>query len=278
MPLYASGGSGSSQLSSYTLANRPSAASMSGQAIIVSDVGINGSIWYSNGSKWIHESPIIYQLDSSGWLSPSLAAANAATYSQTGTTITVTSTAHALNSLSNGCKVFLNIASGLATAGWYDNFTFVDANTFTCVSAISQSTTGTINTNLAATVVTPATKTILGGLMGLNGAIRVAVHATNLNDAGIKTLALKLAGTNYFSGTVTTGVGFFVNSRIVNNRNSESAQITQPVGNYTGGANVGRLVLAVNTANDFDHSIALTCAAANEYVRIESILIEILPN
>lgn len=34
-------------------AGRPSAAAASGQAIMVTDIGVNGSVWYSNGTTWI---------------------------------------------------------------------------------------------------------------------------------------------------------------------------------------------------------------------------------
>jgi len=34
-------------------AGRPSASAASGQAIMVTDVGVNGSIWYSNGTSWL---------------------------------------------------------------------------------------------------------------------------------------------------------------------------------------------------------------------------------
>ena len=34
-------------------AARPTAASAAGQALLVSDVGLNGSLWFSNGSNWV---------------------------------------------------------------------------------------------------------------------------------------------------------------------------------------------------------------------------------
>ena len=40
-----------------TWAARPTAASASGQAIYVTDVGVNGSVWFSNGTAWVLLSP-----------------------------------------------------------------------------------------------------------------------------------------------------------------------------------------------------------------------------
>ena len=34
-------------------AGRPAASAASGQAIMVTDIGVNGSIWYSNGTSWL---------------------------------------------------------------------------------------------------------------------------------------------------------------------------------------------------------------------------------
>jgi hypothetical protein len=60
------------------------------------------------------------------------------TYSQSGTTITVTSAAHGLT---NGQRVFFDATSGTARDGCY-NITYVDVDTFTITSAVSATTTG----------------------------------------------------------------------------------------------------------------------------------------
>lgn len=44
-------------MSTYTWANKPNPVGFRGQ-IFISDVGVDGSIWYSNGTKWLHDGPI----------------------------------------------------------------------------------------------------------------------------------------------------------------------------------------------------------------------------
>jgi hypothetical protein len=65
----------------------------------------------------------------------------AATYSQTLTTITVTSTAHGLSA---GALVYLNFTTGTATTGTYTVATAA-ANTFTVTSATSTTTSGNVS-------------------------------------------------------------------------------------------------------------------------------------
>ena len=65
----------------------------------------------------------------------------AGTYSQSGTTITVTSAAHGLT---NGYRVFFDATSGTSRDGCY-NITYVDVDTFTITSAVSATTSGNCN-------------------------------------------------------------------------------------------------------------------------------------
>ena len=64
----------------------------------------------------------------------------AATYSQTGTTITVTETAHTLFS---GQVVYLEFTSGTATSGWY-TVTVTGSDTYTVETATSATTSGNV--------------------------------------------------------------------------------------------------------------------------------------
>ena len=67
------------------------------------------------------------------------------TYSQSGTTVTVTMTAHGM---SVGQNVNLSITSGTALSGSYPVATVVDAHTFTYIAATSLTTSGNITRNL----------------------------------------------------------------------------------------------------------------------------------
>jgi len=64
-----------------------------------------------------------------------------ATYSRSGSTVTVTSTAHGL---ANGSEVILDFTSGDATDGFYTITSVADANTFTITDSASGSTTGNV--------------------------------------------------------------------------------------------------------------------------------------
>ena len=67
------------------------------------------------------------------------------TYSQSGTTVTVTMTAHGM---SVGQNVNLSITSGTGVSGNYPVATVIDANTFTYTAATSLTTSGNVTRNL----------------------------------------------------------------------------------------------------------------------------------
>jgi hypothetical protein len=273
------GQSGSSTLPEFNWATKPAAADYSGRLIRIADVGINGSLWFSDGTRWIHESPIVLQQAAKGWIVPSLAAANAATYAQTGTTITVTSAGHNIPAtVHDGKDVYLAIASGDAVAGWYSNFTRTGADTFTCKSSVSQSTSGTVNTNTAETIISPVTTTILGGVLGTNGSLRTELLFGWLGSGNSKTLRARFGSDIYYSLVVSTGSGTSAIGRSVRNRNSYLSQISQATG-ASGGGGIGvNTALAIDTSVDFDNTVALTLAAPNEFVTLESMLLEVLPS
>lgn len=267
------------QPSVFTWATKPAASAFVGQAFI-SDVGVNGSTWYSNGTTWIHEAPIVIRTKGQGWLVPSLITGDAATYSQTGTTITVTSTGHAIpNTTFNGYNVYLAIASGNATAGWFTNFTYVDANTFTCTSTVSQSTSGGITTNTAETTVTELSSTIPGGLLGLNGSIRAHLLTENISSGNSKTLRVKLGSSAFMGVSLTTTIS---NSRIINiyNRGSQSAQVSCGAVNNTGtgNSNGANTTGSIDTSTGQVLSVSLQNSAASEYVAVAGYAAEVMPS
>lgn len=226
---------------------------------------VGSNVYTSNGVNWSIASPTVLAKNTKVYLVPSLAPANAATYAQVGTTITVTSAAHNIpNTSYNGHSVYLDIGSGLAVDGFFDNFTYVDANTFTCVSSVSQTTSGIVNTNLALVTITPENTTILGGLLGNYGRLRFFGLFTNNNSGGTKSLRFSLGGqlVNFSSATgntVTSNTSYYAN------RGSELVGAAS----YSG-------IVTINTSIDFVSSVALQLSAANDYVSLESYYIEIL--
>lgn len=264
---------------SYTWATKPTASGLSGQLIRLTDVGVNGSLWFSNGTKWVHESPIVYQQAAKGWLVPSLAAANAATYSQTGTTITVTSVGHNIPATAHdGKDIYLAIASGDAAAGWFTNFTRTGVDTFTCESSVSQTTSGAVNTNTASNTLTPVTKTIFGGLMGANGSLRSELQFSWFASVNNKNIKARFGGNNYYNVNHSTSGNLWITSRTLHNKNSESLQIAQMTTTVVGGVFTTPTTTAVDTANDFNHDIQLSMTAANEFISLEYALLEVLPS
>ena len=255
----------------FTWVTKPAASTFVGE-IRVSDVGIGGSSWYSNGVSWSALAPVTILQTSKGFIVPALAAANAATYIQTGTSIAVTSTAHTMTAVHNGKSVYLAIASGLATAGWYTNFQYVDANSFTCVSSISQSTSGTVNTNLVETVITPLTTSLLGGLMGANGELDVALGATYTNSANAKTFRAYFGGSIYLNYAPTTTATLWIPTKTIQNANSESVQFFGINAMIVGGVTAGAMVKgAINTANAVPLTFSVINSTANEFIVVETI-------
>ena len=127
------------------------------------------------------------------------------TYSQSGTTVTVTMTAHGM---SVGQNVNLSVTSGTAVSGSYPVATVIDANTFTYVVATSLTTSGNITRNLFIRA--------SGNILGItdNGVGDYTINFTNpMPDAnysfsGFCTLQLSTSA----AGIVTFGNDFTMSS------------------------------------------------------------------
>ena len=256
--------------SSALLSDRPSAASFGKGEWFVSDVGLGGSKWQSDGVNWTALSPITMLQKAKGWLIPSLASANAATYSQTGTTITVTSAGHGIPATTyNGVSVYLSISSGLATAGWFTNFQYVDANSFTCESTVSQATSGAVNTNIAETTITDLTVTIPGGVMGINGQLEDITLISCTGSANNKRIKTLLGG-QVFKNSITVGAAFISQEErhILQNMGSSTKQVHLNAFAIGGGPATTNATeyRTINTAENQNLTHTVTVAAANEFL------------
>jgi len=237
-------------------------------------------MWYCDGTQLSRKGqPIALQLNGTPQIVPSLAAANAATYSQTGTTITVTSVGHNLPATDlEGGNVYLVIGSGLATTGWYTNFSRTGVDTFTCTSSVSQTTSGTVNTNNAITTITPLDYTLKGGLMGLNGIIEEITGVQVSGGANNKVYY----GFGFLSGGVSTVNGTLTTQDVrcyasVQNCNSESRQAFTAT-TVSGFGTLDYRNKTVNTAADSTHNTTVSVANASEFIAIRSRLLQINPN
>jgi hypothetical protein len=242
-----------------SIANRPSAALFGKGTWLVA----GKFMFVSDGTSFTASGPFLLHENTLGYLVPSLAAANASTYSQSGNIITVTNggvspVAHNIpDVINNGSSVYLamGVAATGATipAGWFTNFTYIDANTFSCVSATSQVGTGTVNTNLAITTLTPNAMTINGGLLGKQGSFEITVAYRNNNSGGSKTLRCSHGGTTILV-VAPTNVTVGRSTEVVWNLNSESVQ--------------GATSTTINTAVDSSLTQSIAIAAANDYMSL----------
>ncbi|MDD4242879.1 MAG: hypothetical protein PHG08_01070 [Bacilli bacterium] len=269
---------GTDTIKTLTWTEKPTAADFGKGQAWFSDIGVDGTLFFSNGTKFIPCKPIILALSQKGWLVPALASANAATYSQSETTITVSSTAHNIPAtIQDGKDIYLVIGSGAAVSGWFTNFTYIDANTFSCTSSVSQTTSGVVNTNISQVTVSELTKTIKANLLGLNGKIRVNVTASMNNSAGAKSVRVYFGGNGFITIQGTTHLSVSALGRTLANKNSLSKQVSQTIAAYGGGSSAAAVVnMSVNTAADADITLTLQAAVANDYVALESVLYELI--
>lgn len=268
---------------SFTWLNKPASASFVGQAII-SDVGINGSLWYSNGSVWVRESLITLYNTYLGIIFPSLAAANAATYSQSGATVTVNCAGHNIPAtVHNGKSVYLTPGAPSTGAqlptGLYTNFTYVDANTFTCTASASQTGTGPLNTQTSAITVTGFSVTVLGGLLGLNGFVDVYNFSMCNASAGTKRISFLYDTFSFKNPSPTSTTLAVQETHRFQNVNNVAKQIAHAVGSVgqSGPGTVTPVTSTINSNVDKNITAQVTLNTALDFITLEHVSIALQP-
>lgn len=176
-----------------------------GKQAFATDLGSQGrgAPVVSNGLNWRR---LFSQADFAGTLKHLIIGGLNATYSQTGTTVTVTWASHGLSAYEfNGASVYLVQNTGSLSSGWFTDFTYVDADTFTVTSVVSQTTSGNLGTNTAETDIPvgftfPATTGFVevGDLLSFSGLFRHKNSITN------KTAKLYLGSILVSTSTQTT--------------------------------------------------------------------------
>ena len=190
--------------------------------VFVSDAGSAGCLYWCNGTILIPEAPPLYKYAGPMLLIHSFLAANAATYSQSGNTVTITCAAHGLTAAAhNGASLYVPIGAvttGVAPsgspAGWFSNFTYIDANTFSVTATNSQTGAGLVNSNTAITEFTPANFTIPGGILGVAGKLRCSAIFGGDTTAITKT-ARQSFGVSSVAGSQFTNSGYTSISSLV---------------------------------------------------------------
>lgn len=141
-------------------------------------------------------------------------------------------------------------------------------------SAIAASVTGTLTETTLATVTLPA------GAMGANGAIRVtSVWATPGGSANAKTVRTRLggiSGAQVMAIGVTTSLSVSESTRLIQNRNSASSQVTRNSGSPgSGGSSAAPTTSAINTAVAADLVFTGQLANTGETITLESYMVEV---
>lgn len=229
-------------------------------------------------------SGIVFLNESTGYILPALITGNAATYSQTLTTVTVTSTGHNVPAtIHNGRNVYLaigTVSTGVAptgyTTGWFSNFTYVDANTFTCTATNSQSGTGAVNTTITA-ITLPLSGTLSAGALGLDGSLNLEAFISYNNSAGAKTFRCLFGGSIWTAISGTTSLSSYIR-RAIRNRGNASKQVSPALALFTGGSSgSSNSYFTVNTAADVAITHTLQSAVASDYVALDALLYTVNP-
>lgn len=218
----------------------------------------------------ISKSPYAIVKNKFSYIVPALVTGSAATFAQSGTTVTVTSAGHNIPAtVHDGAKVYVSSATstGIAIpAGWYENFarTGTGTFTFTVPDGLSQTATGTITSNISETTVDDLTYLLRGGYLGNNGKLRFTGGISCNNSAGAKTLKIKLDTAVIGTVAITTAVFGDLAQDVVTNRGAQTRQMIKSTG----------AALTVDTTANKNVTVTLQCAAASDYVALETIIVE----
>lgn len=202
-----------------------------------------------------------------------------ATYSQATTTVTVTLTAHGLTAAAdNGSSVYLTQSTGALVSGWFTNLTYVDANTFTVTSTVSQSTSGNLGTQTGE--ITVDTLTLKGRTLGPHGELNGwFLFGAGANNANAKTLRLKFGGSTVLNPSLASTLTIQSLFRL-QNRGVAAKQIgyaTSSTG-QNGSTSAGLNPYTVDTDADVTVLITMQLATATDHMKLAGYMIEAVPD
>lgn len=194
---------------------------------------------------------------------------NAATYSQTATTVTVTQTAHGFTAAADdGSSIYLTQSTGALVSGWFTNFTYLTANTFSVTSTVSQSTSGNLGTNTAE--ITVDTITLKEKLMGISGEVNGWLQATaSANNANAKTLRLKFGGQTVLNPSIASTLSIQTPFRLQNRgvTNKQAGYATSSTG-QNGSTSAAINYYTVDTQADVTVLITMQLATATDNMKL----------
>ncbi|MFD2271823.1 hypothetical protein ACFS07_13325 [Undibacterium arcticum] len=139
-------------------------------------------------------------------------------------------------------------------------------------SAVAVSVTGTL------TETTLASVTIPGGVMGLNGSLRITTLWSCTNNANNKTFNVRFGGTSICSNTSMNSSVAYIDRRVLHNRNSLISQVAMPGANGgSGNSTVALVTMTKDTSVDQLLTITMALANTGDTVTLESYTVEVLP-
>ena len=173
-----------------------------------------------------------------------------------------------------------NVVSGVAVGAWY--LASMSAGNIIQLAGAPATTAGAYTQTTAA--VTFSTVTVPGGVMGANGGLRVSQMYANTGSANNKVIQSMFAGylfaaNNTFAGGITA-YGYVSTIR---NLGSEGAQLRTNTFNDVGTTSSATAIAfsqidtSVSRAVLFTGSMSATAVAANEYLALMGVTVEVLP-
>jgi len=245
---------------SVTFSTLPTAGSgYTGQTRFVTDVGVGGTLFVCDGTSWrpMSSQVVVCRIPSRIYWGG--ATGGTATYSQTGTTVTVTTGgAHNFTAARhNGFEIYLTQSTGSLLTGWFSNFTYINATSFSVTSTVSQSTSGNLGTSISAlTIATSAS--LPANLVAAGAYLIYDANVEMVNNANNKifTFFINSAAVNA-NGTLTTFISTRFNTLL--NFISTTKQISAAPGS---GASFGAAANAVSQlAIDTSSPWTVSCKA-----------------
>ena len=189
-----------------------------------------------------------------------------ATYSQTTTTVTVTQTSHGFTANQNGCSIYLTQSTGDLVSGWFTGFTYVNANSFTCTSTVSQTTDGNLGTS-SGELSLPWSFAIPSGLAMATDASAISVTHLAKSSANNKTVKF------YFNALAITAAGNTLTTGAAYTASSPAAQTFQSATTFT----TSGLSTTPQSAGNRRYTVTSTLANAADWHVIYPLTVNFTP-
>jgi hypothetical protein len=186
------------------IADAPDATTIVGKLARFTDVGRDGGILVeatSGGYRILGRSNIL-PADEVGHIT---FGGTSATYSQSGTTVTVTQTAHGIPTWMDGSTIHLTQNTGTFITEHCTNLVVTGNDTFTCTSATSRTTSGNLGTNINETFLPFSYVIPSEFVFEIGDTIAPQFIEVSKNSAGTKTKRTYSNGVAQAAITATTG-------------------------------------------------------------------------